>query len=424
MNDDIIIQTQINKVQAEMGDFVFQLENNENNKTLDNITAQFVKDIETQNKNENRDKPKSWWQSVKSAFNRGKTEGKNGFKGFFKGCWEATKTGWQNTNKYAKMAIGAGCLLAGPLLMPLLSGASTGTSATSATLQSASQFSSLSYNFSYIGYLFAHHTDTLASSLIAPVLSLATGVGSLISGGVEVARDIINYVSPKTCFNVAQSRWNDIIAYAKYEHKQKCISQQASDINSKSFIISELNAVINAIKTEYPYFYNGNYPDGQDKDLQVVLNEYLNSLRDRYWNSQLELKHKDASLELSQNQQHINKLSPVIEKNRVNERDEENNNNITNNMSLNKSLQGIMDRKQQYKSGDRQVMRRNAKNNFKKNHKKHRDIRNLLGINNDANNDVHTGQYNSYKSENSKNDEIDSNIFRTFKKLQKKLFEK
>ena len=167
--------------------------------------------------------------------------------------------------------------------------------------------------------------------------------------------------------------------------------------------------MLQTIKNEYPYFYNSNYPDGNDKDLQVVLNEYLNSLRDRYWNSQLELKHKDASLELSQNQQHINKLSPVIEKNRVNERDEENNNNITNNMSLNKSLQDIMDRKQQYNSGDGQVMWRNAKNNFKKNHKKHRDIRNLLGIHSNTNNDVHTGQYNSYKNEKSKNDGINSN---------------
>ena len=410
MNDDIIMPAQVNNVPPDMHDFVFQPENNENNKTLDGITAQFVKNIETQNKNEERDKPKSWWQSVKSAFNRGKTEGKNGFKGFFKGCWEATKTGWRNTNKYAKMAIGAGCLLAGPLLMPLLSGVSTGTSATSATLQSASQFSSLSYNFSYIGYLFAHHTDTLASSLIAPVLSLATGVGSLISGGVEVARDIVNYVSPDKCFNVAQSRWNDIIAYAKYEHKQKCISQQASDINSKSFIISELNAVINAIKTEYPYFYNGNYPNGPDEDLQVVLNEYLKSLKERYWNSQLELKHTDVSMEPRQNQ-HINKLLPVLKIDSKNKRYEKNNNNITNNMSPNKNLKDITDWKQQYPSGDGQVTKRNVKNDFKKKHKKHKSIsiRNLLGINNNTNNDVHKDQYNSYENKTSKNDGINSN---------------
>ena len=298
MNNDIITQQQQNEIQSAMLSFVVELKSNTNSNTLDDITAQFVKDIETQNKNENRDKPKSWWQSVKSAFNRGKTEGKGGIKGFFKGCWEATKTGWRNTNKYAKMAIGAGCLLAGPLLMPLLSVASSGTSATSATLQSASQFSSLSYNFSYIGYLLSHPTDTLFSSLIAPALSLVTGVGSLISGGVEIARDVVNYVSPNKCFNVAQSRWNDIIAYAKYEHKQKCISQQASDINSKSFIISELNAVMNAIKTEYPYFYNSNYPDGQDKDLQVVLNEYLKSLKERASKTTSDSKSKTNVYEL------------------------------------------------------------------------------------------------------------------------------
>ena len=278
---------------------------------------------------EQQDKPKSWWQSVKSAFNRGKTEGKGGIKGFFKGCWEATKTGWRNTNKYAKMAIGAGCLLAGPLLMPLLSVTSSGTSATSATLQSASQFSSLSYNFSYIGYLFAHHTDTLASSLIAPVLSLATGVGSLISGGVEVARDIVNYVSPDKCFNVAQSRWHDIIAYAKYEHKQKCISSQTININSKEFIISELNAVIKAIKTEYKYFYNSNYPNDPDEDLQVVLNEYLKSLKERASKSQDNCAAVCPKLSTGNNIQKNNiDIQIRQEKNSINNKNKKDNGNI------------------------------------------------------------------------------------------------
>ena len=409
MNNDIITQQQQNEIQSAMLSFVVELKSNTNSNTLDDITAQFVKDIETQNKNENRDKPKSWWQSIKSAFNRGKIEGNGGIKGFFKGCWEATKTGWRNTNKYAKMAIGAGCLLAGPLLMPLLSVTSSGTSATSATLQSASQFSSLSYNFSYIGYLLSHPTDTLVSSLIAPALSLVTGVGSLISGGVEVARDVVNYVSPNKCFNATQSRWNDIIAYAKYEHK--CLIEKTNktyDINSRRFITSELLHVLRTIKTEYPYFYNSNYPDGQDKDLQVVLNEYLKSLRDKYCNSQLELKHKDVSLELLQNQQHINKLLPVNEIKRDNKQDEKNNNNISNNVSLNESLQDITEG-EQCNSGDGQVMKRNVKNNFKKNTKKHRNIRNLLISNNNTNNNIHTDQYNSYKNKNSKNDEIDSN---------------
>ena len=282
MNNDIITQQQQNEIPPAMLSFVVAQKSNENNNTLDGITAPFIQELEARNKNDSRDKPKSWWQSVKSAFNRGNTEGKGGIKGFFKGCWEATKTGWRNTNKYAKMAIGAGCLLAGPLLMPLLSVTSSGTSATSATLQSAGQFSSVSYNFSYIGYLLSHHTDTLVSSLIAPVLSLATGVGSLISGGMEVARDVVNYVSPNKCFNVAQSRWNDIIAYAKYEHK--CLIEKTNkiyDINNKDFITSELLHVLRTIKTEYPYFYNSNYPDGQDKDLQVVLNEYLKSLKEQ-----------------------------------------------------------------------------------------------------------------------------------------------
>lgn len=298
MDNDIISPQLQSDLPQEVSSFVSNIFSKQKITEQDicNLSKKLVKQVHD-NTNQ-QDKPKSWWQSVKSAFNRGKTEGKGGIKGFFKGCWEATKTGWRNTNKYAKIAIGAGCLLAGPLLMPLLSGADAGTSATSATLQSASQFSSLSYNFSYIGYLLSHPTDTLFSSLIAPALSLVTGVGSLISGGVEVARDVVNYVSPNKCFNVAQSRWNDIIAYAKYEHKQKCISQQASDINSKSFIISELNAVMNAIKTEYPYFYNSNYPDGQDKDLQVVLNEYLKSLKERASKTTSDSKSKTNVYEL------------------------------------------------------------------------------------------------------------------------------
>ena len=269
---------------------------NINDMDIDALSGQIIRDIEK--KTNNKDKPKSWWQSVKSAFNRGKTEGKGGIKGFFKGCWEATKTGWRNTNKYVKTAIGAGCLLAGPLLMPLLSSADAGTSATSAALQSASKFSSWSYNISYIGYLLAHPTDALASSLIAPILSLTTGVGSLISGGIELFRDFAGGIVPKKIFNVAQSKWNDIIEYARYEHKQKCKLQNKNDINSKSFIISELNAVINAIKTEYKYFYNSNYPDGQDKDLQVVLNEYLKSLKERASKTTSDSKSKTNVYEL------------------------------------------------------------------------------------------------------------------------------
>lgn len=299
MNNDIITQQQQNEIPPAMLSFVVAQKSNENNNTLDDITAQFVKDIEAQNKNENKDKPKSWWQSVKSAFNRGKTEGNGGIKGFFKGCWEATKAGWRNTNKYVKTAIGAGCLLAGPLLMPLLSGVNAGTSATSTALQSAGKFSSWSYNLSYLGYVLSHPTDTLFSSLIAPALSLVTGVGSLISGGMEVARDIVNYVFPNKCFNVAQSRWNDIIAYAKYEYK--CLIKKTNktyDINSHTFITGELSHVLRTIKTEYPYFYNSNYPDRQDKDLQVVLNEYLKSLKERASKTTSDSKNKTNVHEL------------------------------------------------------------------------------------------------------------------------------
>ena len=409
MNNDIITQQQQNEIPPAMLSFVVAQKSNENNNTLDGITAPFIQELEARNKNDSRDKPKSWWQSVKSAFNRGNTEGKGGIKGFFKGCWEATKTGWRNTNKYAKMAIGAGCLLAGPLLMPLLSVTSSGTSATSATLQSAGQFSSVSYNFSYIGYLLSHPTDTLVSSLIAPVLSLTTGVGSLISGGMEVARDVVNYVSPNKCFNVAQSRWNDIIAYAKYEHK--CLIEKTNktyDINNKDFITSELLHVLRTIQTEYPYFYNSNYSDGQDKDLQVVLNEYLKSLRERYLKSHLALRCKDVYPELLQNQQHINTPSLVNEINSDNERDDKNNNNITTNVLLNESLKDITEG-EQCNSGDREAMKRNVKNDFKKKHKKYDDIRKFLKINKNTNNDIHTDQYNSYEDKTSNNNETEGN---------------
>ena len=60
MNNDIITQQQQNEIQSAMLSFVVELKSNTNSNTLDDITAQFVKDIETQNKNENRDKPKSW----------------------------------------------------------------------------------------------------------------------------------------------------------------------------------------------------------------------------------------------------------------------------------------------------------------------------------------------------------------------------
>ena len=221
------------------------------------------------------------------------------------------------------MAIGAGCLLAGPLLMPLLSVTSSGTSAISATLQLASKFS-------------------------APALSLATGVCRLISGGVDVARDIVNYVSPNKCFNVAQSKWNDIIEYARHEHKQKCKLQNENDINSKKFIISELNAVMNAIKTEYKYFYNSNYPDGQDEDLQVVLNEYLKSLKERASKSpdNFKLYRADVYPELS-TENNIQKNNIDIqtgqEENYYSNKNEKQNDNIDDNdiKPLNESAQKV-----------------------------------------------------------------------------------
>ena len=43
---------------------------------------------------------KSWWQSVKDAFKSGKRSG--GVGGFFKGCWEAVKTGWRKTPTWIK----------------------------------------------------------------------------------------------------------------------------------------------------------------------------------------------------------------------------------------------------------------------------------------------------------------------------------
>ena len=71
-------------------------------------------------KKEQEEKNKSWWQSVKSAFNRGKAEGNGGVKGFFKGCWEATKTGWQKAPTLAKVGVGAGLIAAGILSTPLM----------------------------------------------------------------------------------------------------------------------------------------------------------------------------------------------------------------------------------------------------------------------------------------------------------------
>ena len=69
-------------------------------------------------KKEQEEKNKSWWQSVKDAFNRGKTEGHGVVTGFFKGCWEATKTGWSKAPTWAKVGVGAGLIAGSALCMP------------------------------------------------------------------------------------------------------------------------------------------------------------------------------------------------------------------------------------------------------------------------------------------------------------------
>ena len=387
---------------------------NINDMDIDALSGQIIRDIEK--KTNNKDKPKSWWQSVKSAFNRGKTEGKGGIKGFFKGCWEATKTGWRNTNKYVKTAIGAGCLLAGPLLMPLLSSADAGTSATSAALQSASKFSSWSYNISYIGYLLAHPTDALASSLIAPILSLTTGVGSLISGGIELFRDFAGGIVPKKIFNVAQSKWNDIIEYARYEHKQKCKLQNKNDINSKSFIISELNAVINAIKTEYKYFYNSNYPDGQDKDLQVVLNEYLKSLKERASKSQDNFKLHRANVypEILQEREQQKVKLINSDRNYDNNYDDDTTNNNSNASSLNHSAG---ERKPAHNNMVHKDTLLNTQNTAQ-----YSDGSNVLNMEPLSGEPLTNNKYNIYKNKTSKNGEIDINNLKHSSNNQEKSY--
>ena len=88
MENDIISPQPQSDLSPEISSVVSNIflkqEQNITEKDICDLSKKLVEQVHD-NTNQ-QDKPKSWWQSVKSAFNRGKPEGNGGIKGFFKGC--------------------------------------------------------------------------------------------------------------------------------------------------------------------------------------------------------------------------------------------------------------------------------------------------------------------------------------------------
>ena len=186
--------------------------------------------------NEEKEKNKSWWQSVKDAFNRGKAEGKGGIKGFFKGCWEATKTGWQKAPTWAKVGVGAGLIAGSALCMPI--------STYTVVPGGHSIFTGTSFSLKTIPLLLSHPSSWILPQSILPL--------TMICGGANIAgrelgmagKEYVDKIRTKLNMTDKEKKWHDTVL----DKKSEVIEKKRAFL---LFLISTLNKPLQQRRLSY-----------------------------------------------------------------------------------------------------------------------------------------------------------------------------
>ena len=184
----------------------------ENEKTVNELYDKVFNSLDLEYKkyqNEEKEKNKSWWQSVKDAFNRGKTEGHGGVKGFFKGCWEATKTGWSKAPTWAKVGVGAGLIAGSALCMPI--------STYTVVPGGHSIFTGTSFSLKTIPLLLSHPSSWILPQNILPL--------TMIWGGANIAgrelgmagKEYVDKIRTKLNMTDEEKKWHDTVLDEKSE---------------------------------------------------------------------------------------------------------------------------------------------------------------------------------------------------------------
>ena len=194
-----------------------------------------INNNEERYQNEKEEKNKSWWQSVKDAFNRGKAEGNGGVKGFFKGCWYATETGWSKAPTWAKVGVGAGLIAGSALCMPLhtftfVNGSGPGI------------FTGTSFSLGTIPHLLSHPSVWVTNP--GPLAMIGAGTLLGTSGALEGLKKVVDKIktTSKDNKNEGISQINTLQNDSKNKNNQ--INNMENDKKKEDNINKEQETII------------------------------------------------------------------------------------------------------------------------------------------------------------------------------------